>query len=73
VILYGQLHLLFTCEIEIQKNVECTKNFAFLQMYRHLEDDPILLCPILTWDDDFSVENSRPYVVDETTSILKVL
>jgi hypothetical protein len=42
-------------------------------MYRRLEDDPISGYPILTWDVDLNVENSRLYVVVETTSILKVL
>jgi hypothetical protein len=31
VTLYGQLHLLFTCEMETQENEECTKNSTFLQ------------------------------------------
>jgi hypothetical protein len=56
-----------------QKGLEVVKELALLQMYRHVLDDQLLRCPLLTWDNDLNMPDFRPYAVVKTTSILKVL
>ena len=68
-IYYGQLRLLFTCNMIGEHNQTIIKDLCFVRLYETMQFHTLLKCPELKWHGD----DMGSYVVVELATILKAI
>lgn len=66
---YGQLRLMFKCDVITREGVKITKELALLRMYQYVNSDEICLCPVIKFEEG----QQASYMVVETSSIIRAV
>ena len=66
---YGQLRLIFKCDVITREAVKITKELALLRMYQYMNSDEKCLCHVIKFEEG----QQASYLVVETSSIARAI